>query len=117
MLRQHFAAVVLVSLLMFQGTALLAQNPEPQEQQPQEQVVAQEQQQPKEEGTKLPPPADPAQIVKPSETASTPSTGRRIFTNLWSDQKAMWTSPFHINKDNAKWWALFAGSTAAFVPM
>ena len=28
------------------------------------------------------------------------------------DQKAAWTSPFHTNKANAKWWAIFGGTTA-----
>lgn len=35
--------------------------------------------------------------------------------NIWSDQKAIWSSPFHINRDNAKWWILFGGGTAALI--
>jgi hypothetical protein len=35
--------------------------------------------------------------------------------NIWRDQKDIWTSPFHINRDNAKWWALFGGGTAALI--
>jgi len=98
-------------------TALLAQDAAPQEQeeqQPQTQPQA-EAQEP--QPGKTPPPEKPEQIVRPSETASTPSTGRKIITNFWHDQKGMWTSPFHMNKGDAKWWALFAGSTAALIPM
>jgi hypothetical protein len=58
---------------------------------------------------------NPSQVVRPSETASTPSTGRRILKNLWSDQKAMWTSPFHIQAEDRKWWGLFGGATAALI--
>jgi len=35
--------------------------------------------------------------------------------NIWSDQKVIWSSPFHINRDNAKWWILFGGGTAALI--
>jgi len=31
------------------------------------------------------------------------------------DQRAIWTSPFHTSKENAKWWAIFGGATAALV--
>jgi hypothetical protein len=59
---------------------------------------------------------EPGQVVRPAETASTPSTARKILKNFWSDQKAMWTSPLRLNRDNAKWWALFGGGTVAFFP-
>ena len=35
--------------------------------------------------------------------------------NLWRDQKAIFTSPLHINRDNAKWWVLFGAGTAALL--
>ena len=31
------------------------------------------------------------------------------------DQKAIWTSPFHTSKANAKWWAIFGVATAALI--
>jgi len=31
------------------------------------------------------------------------------------DQKAIWTSPFHTSKANAKWWAIFGGTTALLI--
>jgi membrane-associated phospholipid phosphatase len=31
------------------------------------------------------------------------------------DQKAIWTSPFHTSKSDAKWWAIWGGATAALV--
>ena len=31
------------------------------------------------------------------------------------DQQAIWTSPFHTSRGNAKWWAIFGVSTAALI--
>jgi membrane-associated phospholipid phosphatase len=31
------------------------------------------------------------------------------------DQKAIWTSPFHTSKADAKWWAIFGGATAVLI--
>lgn len=31
------------------------------------------------------------------------------------DQKAIWTSPFHTSKANAKWWAIFGAGTVALI--
>src|SRR5258707_8226516 len=31
------------------------------------------------------------------------------------DQKAIWTSPFHTSKANAKWWLIFGGTTVALL--
>jgi membrane-associated phospholipid phosphatase len=39
----------------------------------------------------------------------------RIPRYLAQDQMAIWTSPFHTNKANAKWWAIFGGATAALI--
>src|SRR5262245_27894294 len=64
---------------------------------------------------KQPPPQNPAQVVRPVETAKLPSTARKIFTNFWSDQKAMWTSPIHMNKDDAKWWGAFGAGTLGLI--
>jgi membrane-associated phospholipid phosphatase len=62
-----------------------------------------------------PPVQEVDQVVRPIETARTPSTIRKIFTNFAHDQKGIWTSPFHIDRENAKWWALFGGGTAALI--
>jgi membrane-associated phospholipid phosphatase len=35
--------------------------------------------------------------------------------NIWKDQKAIASSPLHINRSNAKWWVLFGAGTAAFL--
>ena len=34
---------------------------------------------------------------------------------IWQDQKAIWTSPFHTSKKDAKYWAIFGGATAALI--
>jgi membrane-associated phospholipid phosphatase len=34
---------------------------------------------------------------------------------VWEDQKAIWTSPFHTSKANAKWWAAFGTVTLAAI--
>jgi membrane-associated phospholipid phosphatase len=34
---------------------------------------------------------------------------------IFQDQKAIWTSPFHTSKKNAKWWVIFGTATAAFI--
>jgi membrane-associated phospholipid phosphatase len=57
----------------------------------------------------------PGDILLPSETKHLPSTGRKIIANFWSDQKAMWTSPAHIHRENAKWWVIFGTGTAALI--
>lgn len=36
--------------------------------------------------------------------------------NILHDQKEIWTSPFHINRDNARRWLLFSGAAAALIP-
>jgi membrane-associated phospholipid phosphatase len=57
----------------------------------------------------------PAQEVTPRETANSESTVKRILQNFGEDQKAIWTSPFHIKHDNAKWWVIFGLGTAALI--
>ena len=38
---------------------------------------------------------------------------KRMPKYLLSDQKAIWTSPFHTAKSDIKWWVIFGGATAA----
>lgn len=58
---------------------------------------------------------------KPAENPAEPEAhGTRLQwkdlpKNLWRDQKAIISSPLHINRDNAKWWILFGAGTAAFL--
>jgi membrane-associated phospholipid phosphatase len=39
----------------------------------------------------------------------------RLPKYILQDQKAIWTSPFHTSKDNAKFWAIFGGATVALI--
>lgn len=34
---------------------------------------------------------------------------------FWQDQKAIWTSPFHTSKSDAKWWLIWGGATAGLI--
>src|SRR5262249_33493292 len=54
-------------------------------------------------------------IYYPGDTERIKPLGRKLFLNLLVDQKEIWTSPFHMNRHNAPWWALFAGGTAALI--
>lgn len=84
--------VILITLLLLQGTSAAAQDvPKPL------------------------PPQSPDQIVRPIETQRIPSTTRKILTNFWHDEKAIFTSPLHINRENARWWGLFGVGTAALI--
>ncbi len=40
---------------------------------------------------------------------------KKFATNVLLDQKAIWTSPLHINRQNAKWWILAGVSTAGLI--
>src|SRR2546423_10958093 len=47
-----------------------------------------------------------ASIPNPSPTptpSATPSLERQFFKNILGDQKAIWTSPFHLQRHDAKW--------------
>jgi membrane-associated phospholipid phosphatase len=61
-----------------------------------------------------------AQTQKTENPAEPESHGTRlrwqdIPRNVLHDEKAIFTSPFHINRENAKWWILFGGATAALI--
>jgi membrane-associated phospholipid phosphatase len=45
----------------------------------------------------------------------TPSLERRFFKNILDDQRAIWTSPFHMKRGDAKWLAPLGLSTAALI--
>lgn len=40
---------------------------------------------------------------------------RRMPRFLLYDQKAIWTSPFHTSKKNAKWWLIFGGTVGGLI--
>ena len=65
-------------------------------------------------------PAQSVQGDKPENPAEPEAHGTRLRwkdlpKNLWKDQKAIASSPLHINRDNAKWWILFGAGTAALL--
>ena len=75
-----------------------------------------------------PPSAKPGRTVlgvKPGESAIKnkdfyDTTGyfhpfRRMGRFVLEDQKAIWTSPFHTSRKDAKWWAIFGGLTGALI--
>ena len=62
----------------------------------------------------------PAEVQKVENPAEPESHGTRlrwqdIPRNVLHDEKEIFTSPFHITRQNAKWWAVFGGATAAFI--
>ncbi|HEV7375426.1 MAG TPA: phosphatase PAP2 family protein [Pyrinomonadaceae bacterium] len=60
----------------------------------------------------VPPVAQPT----PTQQAKTsPSLERRFLTNILRDQRAIWTSPFNIERGDAKWLVPFGLSTAALL--
>jgi membrane-associated phospholipid phosphatase len=65
--------------------------------------------------------SDAAQPVKEKENPPEPeSHGSRlrwqdIPRNVLHDEKQIFTSPFHIDRDSAKWWLFLGGVTATFI--
>ncbi|MDT4968490.1 MAG: hypothetical protein QOJ64_3227 [Acidobacteriota bacterium] len=57
-------------------------------------------------------------VAQPSPTPnakSSPSLERRFFRNILADQQAIWTSPFRIGRDDAKWLAPLGLATASLL--
>ena len=55
-----------------------------------------------------------AQTPQPSPTPSaSPTLERQFFKNILRDQKAIWTSPFHLEKSDARWLVPLGVGTAA----
>ncbi len=58
--------------------------------------------------------------TKPKATTKTkattkPSLEKRFFVNILADQRAIWTSPFHLRGSDAKWLAPLGLSTVALI--
>ncbi|HEY2848053.1 MAG TPA: hypothetical protein VGI80_09565, partial [Pyrinomonadaceae bacterium] len=59
-----------------------------------------------------------AQTPTPSPTPSRSTTHKReasLLKDIASDQKAIWTSPFHIQRSDWKWLGPFVGGTAVLM--
>lgn len=50
-----------------------------------------------------------------SKSAPTPSLEKKFFVNILRDQRAIWTSPFHLHGTDAKWLAPLGLSTVALI--
>jgi membrane-associated phospholipid phosphatase len=67
-----------------------------------------------------PTPAQPGENKKTENPAEPESHGTRLHwhdipRNVLHDQKAIFTSPLHINRENAKWWILFGAATGTLI--
>ncbi|HEY6046975.1 MAG TPA: hypothetical protein VIU65_10260, partial [Pyrinomonadaceae bacterium] len=51
----------------------------------------------------------------PPTPSSTPTLESQFFKNILRDQKAIWTSPFHLHRRDARWLAPLGLGTAALI--
>jgi membrane-associated phospholipid phosphatase len=58
--------------------------------------------------------AKPNATTKPKATTK-PSLEKKFFVNILDDQRAIWTSPFHLRGSDAKWLAPLGLSTVALI--
>ena len=56
-----------------------------------------------------------AQTAPKLTPKSTPSLEKKFFVNILRDQRAIWTSPFHLHETDAKWLAPLSLSTVALI--
>ncbi|HTA47648.1 MAG TPA: phosphatase PAP2 family protein [Bryobacteraceae bacterium] len=54
-------------------------------------------------------------VYYPGDTEHVVPLTKKLLGNIWLDQKAIWTSPFHMNKEDAEWWAAFGALTVGAV--
>ena len=54
-------------------------------------------------------------IFYPGDTERLKPLGRKLLLNILLDQKEIFTSPFRMNRDNAKWWLLSGVVTAGLI--
>ena len=102
-------ACAAVLLIVMGGISAYAQVPPDPQETPQLEIPRAE-----------PPPPDvqtPPSGEKPMEPGAhgTRLQWKDLPLNIARDEKAIWTSPLHINRSNAKWWLLFGGSAAALI--
>jgi membrane-associated phospholipid phosphatase len=53
-------------------------------------------------------------LYEPS-TDNPAAYGRKEVVNVLLDQKRIWLSPFHANRQTARWWLIFGAGTAALI--
>src|SRR5262249_17855342 len=107
---------VLLIVLMSAASSTLAQGPQESQTSP-EAPVAQDA---LVEEDAQPANAQTVQTKKTENPAEPESHGTRLHwqdipKNVLHDQKAIFTSPFHINRENAKWWILFGAATGTLI--
>ena len=68
---------------------------------------------PREEPSPVPDRRD--RIFYPGDTERIKPLGRKLVLNILLDQKDIFTSPFHINRQNARWWLLFGATTGGLI--
>ena len=54
-------------------------------------------------------------IFYPGDTERIKPLGRKLLLNVLLDQEEIFTSPFHMNRQNAKWCVLFGATTAGLI--
>ena len=54
-------------------------------------------------------------VYYPGDTENVVPLGKKLLSNIWLDQKAIWTSPFHVDKEEAAEWLGLTAVTAALV--
>ncbi|HZU29435.1 MAG TPA: phosphatase PAP2 family protein [Bryobacteraceae bacterium] len=65
---------------------------------------------------KINPLEDPRdRVFYPGDTERVGPLAKKVWGNFLLDQKEIWTSPFHMNRHNAKWWILFGGATGGLI--
>jgi membrane-associated phospholipid phosphatase len=60
------------------------------------------------------------EVTKPENPPEPEAHGSRLHwhdipKNVLHDEKAIFTSPFHINRENAKWWIVFGAASATLI--
>jgi len=54
-------------------------------------------------------------VYYPGDTERFKPLVLKLGGNVLLDQKAIWTSPFHMRRDDIKWWVGFGAATAALI--
>jgi hypothetical protein len=67
-------------------------------------------------GDEIPPPQKPTPSPTPqAQDSSRGVTFRKVFTNLPGDQKAIWTSPFHVRPTDSFWLVPLAATSGVLI--